>query len=483
MVRPRILVVDDKENLRNLLARILGESYDVTTAEDGARALALLEAGDAAPFDVVLTDLRMPGADGFEVLRAAAGRAEAPEVVMMTAYATVPDAVRAMRLGAYDYLEKPFDPDDAALVVARAVERRRTRAPQPKAADAPGPAAAAVRDGDGSDAAGFQALVGRSPAMREAYRLLERAAALDLTVLVTGETGTGKELAARAIHERGARRDRPFVAVNCGALPAELVESELFGHARGAFTGAVGRAGLFEEAQGGTIFLDEIGDLPLPVQVKLNRALQEKEIRRVGEARPVQVDVRVVAATHRDLRADAAAGRFREDLYYRLAVFPIRLPPLRERGGDVPLLAEHLLARLAATHRRDLEGFTPAALAALTAYAWPGNVRELENAVERAAAVASGPRIGVDDFPAEVRHPGPAADPSTAGVPAADTHLPYREVVDQARDRASRDYLAALLAAHDGIVTHAAAAAGMERESLHRLLKRYGLRSDDFKRR
>jgi two-component system response regulator AtoC len=475
MERPRVLVVDDKENLRNLLARILGDTCQVVTAEDGARALALLSGTD---FDVVLTDLRMPGADGFEVLRAAAARPSPPEVVMMTAYATVPDAVRAMKLGAYDYLPKPFDPDDAALVVARAVEQRRSRAQ------------AASRDAtpEASDAAGYGALVGGGPAMREVYRQLAQAARLDLTVLLEGETGTGKELAARAVHAHGARRARRFVAVNCGALPAELAESELFGHARGAFTGAVGpRPGLFEEADGGTLFLDEIGDLPLPVQVKLNRALQEKEIRRVGEVRDLRVDVRVIAATHRDLRAEASAGRFREDLYYRLAVFPVRLPPLRERAEDVPSLAAHLLAKHAHAHRKALAGFEPDALSALSAWPWPGNVRELENALERAAAVAEGPRIALADLPPELRAgpaaPGAVGAAGAAGSAAGGERLPYREAVEQARDRASHDYLAALLRAHEGNVTRAAQEAGMERESLHRLMKRYGLRAEDFRRR
>ncbi|MFT3917699.1 MAG: sigma-54 dependent transcriptional regulator [Anaeromyxobacteraceae bacterium] len=467
-VRPRVLVVDDKENLRNLLVRVLGETCEVTAAEDGARALALLA---SAEFDVVLTDLRMPGADGFDVLRAAAARPAAPEVVMMTAYATVGDAVRAMKLGAYDYLEKPFDPDDAALVVARAAERRRSR--EPAASTAPSPGSAPVGPPGG--------LVGDGPELREVHRLLAQAAAADLTVLLTGETGTGKELAARAIHQGSARQARRFVPVNCGALPAELVESELFGHARGAFTGAAGpRPGLFEEADGGTLFLDEIGDLPLPVQVKLNRALQEKEIRRVGDNRATTVDVRVVAATHRDLQAEVAAGRFREDLYYRLAVFPVRLPPLRERTGDVPALAAHLLAKHARAHRKALDGLEPDALRALEAQPWPGNVRQLENAIERAVAVAGGRTVTLADLGPELRAP-PTTTPATPAP--AETRLPYKEAVENARERASKEYLAAILREHDGNVTRAAEAAGMERESLHRLMKRYGLRAEEFRRR
>jgi two-component system response regulator AtoC len=462
--RARVLVVDDKENIRKLLARILGETWDVETAEDGARAIALVA---ARHFDAIVTDLRMPGADGFEVLRVAKTRSPETEVVMMTAYATVPDAVEAMKRGAFDYLAKPFDPDDAALVVARALERKRSRERAGEGAAPPaGPYA-------------FHDFVGRSPAMQEAYRLLEQAAGIDITVLLAGETGTGKELAARAIHFHSARRERRFVPVNCGALPADLVESELFGHARGAFTGAAtAKPGLFEEAEGGTIFLDEIGELPLPVQVKLNRALQEKEIRRVGDVRPSAVDVRVIAATHRDLKAEVAAGRFREDLFYRLNVFPVRLPPLRERREDVPLLAAHFLQKHARALRRDLAGFDADALRALAAHDWPGNVRELENAVERAVALAAGPAVTSRDLPAEVTGaPGGALPPDLLAK------LAYREAVDLARDRVSRDYLAALLKEFEGNVTRAAERAGVERESLHRLMKRYGIRSDDFKGR
>ncbi len=476
--RPRVLVVDDKENMLKLWVKLLGEGYALTTCSDGGRALALL--GGAA-FDVVVTDLRMPGASGFEVLQGVKARAPATEVVMMTGYATVADAVRAMKMGAFDYLEKPFDPDEAAALVARAVEEKRRHE------------AAQAGHAGGAGTSSFHALVGGSPPMLESYRLLEQAAALDITVLLGGETGTGKELAARAIHYNSARRARRFVPVNCGALPAELVESELFGHARGAFTGAVAsRPGLFQEAEGGTLFLDEVGELPLPAQVKLNRALQEREVRRVGDAAATPVDVRVVAATHRDLRAEVAAGRFREDLFYRLHVFPVRLPALRERPGDVPLLAAHFLEKHARAHRRRVEGLEPEALALLSAHAWPGNVRELENAIERAVAVARGPRVTAADLPPELATSAPGA-PARAYTSSGDAGvvaeaplgeaaaLPYREAVEQARDRVSRAYLVALLREFRGNVTRAAERAGMERESLHRLMKKHGLRSEEFR--
>jgi DNA-binding NtrC family response regulator len=321
MNRPRVLVVDDKENMLKLFAKILGDNHVLTTAGDGARALVLIAEQE---FDLVVTDLKMPGASGFTVLESVKARWPETEVVLMTAYGSVADAVEAMKQGAYDYIQKPFDPDNAALVVERALERRRLRQQT----------ASLRKELQGVNS--FHNMIGKSPVMREVYGLLERAAGIDMTVLLTGETGTGKELAARAVHYHSDRKSHRFVAVNCGALPAELVESELFGHAKGAFTGAAAqKPGLFEEADHGTLFLDEVGELPLPAQVKLNRVLQDKEIRRVGENAPFSVDVRIIAATHRDLKAEVQAGRFREDLFYRLHVFPIRMPALRERREDI----------------------------------------------------------------------------------------------------------------------------------------------------
>ena len=460
----RILLVDDKEPILELLARILGDAYDLTLASDGMRALALIGATD---FDVVISDIRMPGADGFEVLRAVKTRAPETEIVLITAFASVPKAVEAMRLGAFEYLQKPFDPDQVALVVARAIENKRIREQ-----------ALSARIHARDAAPGFHRLVGKSPAMQQAYRLIEKAAQLDITVLLNGESGTGKELAAHAIHYASARKSARFVAVNCGALPQDLIESELFGHAKGAFTGATAvKPGLFEEAAGGSIFLDEIGELPLAVQVKLNRALQEREIRRVGENTSMKLDVRVIAATHRDLKSDSQAGRFREDLFYRLNVFPVRMPPLRERADDIPVLAAHFLDKFAELYKRQVEGFEPDALRAISTHSWPGNVRELENAVERAVAVATGTLVTVLDLPDEVKEKPGGHLPAELLV-----RMPYREAVEFARDRVSREYLSALMREFNGNVTRAAERAGMERESLHRLLRRYNLRSEDFKR-
>jgi two-component system response regulator HydG len=463
MQRGRVLVVDDKENILKLFEKILGDAYDLSIAADGGDAIAQLR---EQSFDVVVSDIRMPGADGFDVLKAVKAQSPDTEVILMTAYGSIERAVEAMKLGAYDYLPKPFDPDEVALVVARALERKRLREQ-----------AATLRQAL-DESRGFHKLVGKSAPMRAVYELLDRAAASDVTVMLSGETGTGKELAARAIHHKSSRANKSFVAINCGALPAELVESELFGYAKGAFTGAAStRTGLFEEANGGTLFLDEIGELALSVQVKLNRALQEHEIRRVGETVPIPVDVRLIAATHRDLKAEVKEGRFREDLFYRLYVFPIEMPPLRTRTEDVPLLAGHFIEVHGRSKPSPIDAVDPDALRAMISYAWPGNIRELENAIERAIAVGRSSQIELADLPSEVRGTQELAMPAEALVT-----LPYREVVERERDRISRHYLTALMRKFQGNVTRAAERAGMERESLHRLLRRYGVRGDEFKR-
>ncbi len=457
----RVLVADDKQNILKLLERVLGDQYDVTTAPDGARALALLS---STRFDVVLTDIRMPGADGFEILREVKSSAPDTEVILMTAYGSVSKAVEAMKNGAFHYLTKPFEPDEAALLVERAVERKRLRE---QARNWKSVLEQADR---------FEGMVGNSPAMQKVFDLMRRAAKTDATVLITGESGTGKELVARALHLVSPRRDHRFVPVNCGAIPDTLVESELFGHVKGSFTGAAGdKRGLFEEADGGTIFLDEIVELPLPQQVKLTRVLQEHAIRRVGGVDERHIDVRVIAATNLDLKEAVAGGTFREDLFYRLNVFPIRLPPLRERTEDIPPLAALFLDRHAGAESA-IDGFEPDAISALVRYGWPGNVRELENFVLRAVAVSDGPRIGVDALPEEM------AD-ATAGSARGDAllGLPFREAIDLSRDRATRDYLVALLRKYEGNVKLAAEHACMERESLYRLLKRHSLKSDDFR--
>jgi two-component system response regulator HydG len=459
MTTARILVADDKENIPKLFRRLLPEEYEVVAADDGARALALIASDE---LDVIVTDLKMPGADGLTVLREAKRIQPDAEVILMTAYGTVQTALTAIKEGAYDYLTKPFEPDEALLAVERALERKRLRE---QARDLRRALEGAVH---------FESLVGKSAAMQRVLELMRRAADSTATVLITGESGTGKEVVARAIHAAGARRARRFVGVNCGAIPEALVESELFGHVRGSFTGAVSdKRGLFEEADGGTIFLDEIGELPLLLQVKLTRVLQERVVRRVGATDERKVDVRVIAATHKDLAAAVAGGTFRDDLYYRLNIFPIHLPPLRERRDDIPALAAHLLARHA---RAGLEGFEPEALSALVRYDWPGNVRELENAIERALAVSDGPRVPIEALPDAV-----AVVARPRATTADELRLTFREAVDLARDRAAREYLVALMREVGGNVTAAAERAGVERETLHRLLKRHGIRSETFK--
>ncbi|MFH0342729.1 MAG: sigma-54-dependent transcriptional regulator [Chromatiales bacterium] len=462
MTRARILVADDKENILKLFERILGESFEVTTVADGNRALAMILSGD---FDVVVSDIRMPGADGFAVLNEVKRVRPEVEVILMTAYATVPAAIEAIKQGAFDYLPKPFELDEALLVVQRAVERKQLRQ---QATDLRKLLEERHR---------FDKLSGRSVVMQKVFSLMRRAADTEVTVLITGESGTGKELVARALHCAGPRKDRRFLAINCSAIPESLLESELFGHKKGAFTGALAdKRGLFEEADGGTLFLDEVGELPLPMQVKLTRALQERSVRRVGAAEERSVDVRILAATNVDLKAEVRAGRFREDLYYRLNVFPLHLPPLRERPEDIPLLVATLIERHGQKRPNLPIGLTPEALSALMRYDWPGNVRELENAIERALAVSDGPRIALEALPEEIIDAVPAhLVTSSAG------HLTYRETVNLAVDRASREYLVALLREFSGNVTQAAARAGVERESLHRLLRRYGVRSEMFK--
>jgi len=385
--RYTILVVDDEPAFRLFVGTVLRDAgYDVTAAQNGTEALTLL---GTRHFHLVLTDLKMPDVSGIEILEAV--RRDAPEtpVILITAFGTIESAVEATRKGAADYLLKPLkDPAELRRVVARALRERRLE--DAVAATAGPPSRDGGAEGD---------IVGQSPALRRVLDLARSVAPSATTVLITGESGTGKELIARAIHRWSPRAEGPFVAVNCAALPDALLESEIFGHERGAFTGAVAqRRGRFELAHGGTLFLDEVGDMSPALQGKLLRVLETQEFERVGGARTVRVDVRVIAATNADLAAAVAARRFREDLFYRLGVFPIPLPPLRQRPEDILPLAEHFLARLRQTLRRPVAGFTPEAHERLRAYAWPGNVRELENVVERAVILAREDRIGLPEL-------------------------------------------------------------------------------------
>jgi len=452
-VTTRILVVDDDDALRESLELFLAsEGFDVAAAADGTLALAQIE---RAPFDVVLCDLRMPGIDGFELLPQLLRIAPGLTVILMSAYGTRDLAIEALKRGAYDYLAKPFPPSEALLAIRKAQEREKLR----RANDL------LLRDLE--RAVGERPIVAASANMIAVLELIERAAEFKTTVLLTGESGTGKEVLARALHAQSTRRSQAFVAVNCGAIPEALLESELFGHAKGAFTGADrARRGLFLEADGGTIFLDEIGELPLPLQVKLLRVLQEEEVRPVGESKSRAVDARVIAATARDLSREVAEGRFREDLYYRLDVVRVTVPPLRERREDIPLLVDHFLASFRASLGKNVRSVADDALAKLVAYAWPGNVRELENVIERAMILADDERISLRELPENVRGDAAAISPQAR---AGDYSLAA------ARRRFETDWIREALEAAKGNRTHAARLLGISHRALLYKLKEYGL--------
>ena len=452
--RPVVLVVDDKRNMVRLMSKVLRDDAQVLTAESGTEALGFI---DREPIDVVLSDLEMPDMSGLDVLRACTARRPDAAFILMTAYATVGTAVEALKLGAYDYLQKPFDPEDARAVVLRALGQR-----------------AASSEGVTEILPGTRA---RSPLMRELGDLVGRIAASAATTLIIGETGTGKERIARGVHRLSPRADQRFVAVNCAAIPADLLESELFGFTRGAFTGAArDRAGLFEEADGGTLFLDEIGEMRLSLQAKLTRALEERAIRRIGDSRERRTDVRIVAATHRDLEAMVRNGAFREDLWYRLNVAVVHVPPLRDRREDIELLAQEFLRDIAPSiPGRRILGITPAAMTAIESYDWPGNVRQLRAAIERACVVARGERVEVADLPPEIRaRTRPATDATYAD-------LTWAEAWERGRREVGRAYLQALLTRYAGNVVDASAHAGVERESFYRLMRRFGVEADTFR--
>jgi two-component system, NtrC family, response regulator AtoC len=389
------LVVDDEENLRVVLRTLLRRhGYEVETAASGEEALGMV---DSFGPDVVLTDVRMPKMGGLDLLTTLKAKHNDATVIVMSAYGNMDLALDAMKAGAYDYVQKPFKPDEVVLALRKAEERELLRREN-----------RALRDEIRKEHR-FEDILAKSARMQEIFRTISKIAEYKTTVLVTGESGVGKELVARAIHRRSTRRGGPFVAVNCGAIPENLLESELFGHKKGAFTDAVqDRRGLFEEATNGTLFLDEIGELPLGLQVKLLRVLEDEKIRRVGETRDLQVDVRIITATHRDLHNETKAGRFREDLFYRLNVLPIHCPPLRERRDDIPLLIDHFVAKNNTRLGTSIRGLDTETRRLLYEYAWPGNVRELENTIERAMVLAEGEQIIAADLPERIRE---ARDP------------------------------------------------------------------------
>jgi DNA-binding NtrC family response regulator len=453
MARPVILVVDDDPGVRESFRLILEDHYDVVDVPDGPSALDVVR---TSPMDLVLLDIRLPGMDGIEVLERIKAIDDRAEVILVTAVKTVRTAVAAMKLGAFDYLTKPFEEDELLSLASRALERRTLERE------------VALLRSELARTHDLDEIVGEHPVMERLHGLIAQVARTSTTVLITGESGTGKELVARAIHRHGNRREGPFVAVNPAAIVESLIESELFGHERGAFTGAYQRKlGKFELAQSGTLFLDEIGTLRADLQAKLLRVLQEREIERVGGTRSIKIDVRVIAATNTNLKDAVSRGTFREDLYYRLNVVPIVVPPLRERAQDVPLLAEHFLRRDTRDFNKRIEGLSPEAVAALQAYRWPGNVRELENVIERCVVLADGPVIQLNDLPLDVLLPQQATR-----VRAAEA-LPLNEATDQFE----RQIVLRVLERVGWNLTEAGRILAIHRNSLRMKLARWGVRA------
>jgi len=456
-----VVVDDDKLVLRAVSEVLIRGGYEVVSIQDPMEALAL--AKDPS-IDLFVSDVRMPNLSGLDLLKAIKQAQKDVEVIIMTGHGTIEMAVEAVKAGAYDYLTKPFERlEDFTFVVANAVERRALRR------------RAAVLEDALASKARFEGMIGQSAQMQAVYRLVETVSPSTATVLVCGDSGTGKELVAKAIHFRSPRKDRPFVAVNCSALAETLLESELFGHVKGAFTGAAGnKKGLFEAAHGGTIFLDEIGDIPPPTQVRLLRVLQEGEVKRVGGTDPISVDVRVIAATNVDLVKAKAEGRFREDLFYRINVITLTLPPLRDRPDDIPLLAQHFLKHYSERMGKKVETLSAEALGKLTAYAWPGNVRELENVIERAVVLTQGDAVGEEDLPPEVRSPSERPGGGDRDATALN-HLRFAEAKALSVRAFERRYLAAVIERANGNISQAALHAGMDRSNFRRLLKEHGM--------
>jgi two-component system NtrC family response regulator len=451
----RILVVDDDESLRRVTqVQLEEEGYTVTTAASGEEALAILI---RKPQDLVLTDLSMPGMSGVELLKKV--RTEYPEttVVLVTAFGTVESAIEAMKLGAYDYIAKPVNPDNLRRIVARALEHLALREEVQSLRS--------VLD----QKVGFENIIGRSKTLLYVLDMAARAAQSDVTVLIHGETGTGKELVAQGIHCSSSRKTKPLVTINCGAIPKELLESELFGHVKGSFTGAsMHKKGKIELADGGTVFLDEIGELPLELQVKLLRLLQEHEIEKVGATEKIRLDVRVIAATHRNLLAMVEDGRYREDLYYRLNVVPIELPPLRERSEDIPELAQHFFANARTRHSRPNLRLPGALLPYFSSYRWPGNIRELENVIERLVVLVPGDEITIEDLPETLRIQRPALETLQMELPPQGISL----------ESVERELIHKALIKFNWNQTKAAQYLDLSRKTLIYRMEKFGLRSE-----
>ena len=456
--RARVLVVDDEADMRETCRRILVHAgFEVEVAASAEEAEHLLE---SESFSVLVADLVMPGKDGISLARAARRRSPNLAVLVITAHPTVEAAMRATREGACDFIPKPFTMRELEVAIERALQLNTLRSENERL----------KRQIEAS--ARLDTIVGDSPAIRQVCELIQRVANTDASVLIAGESGTGKELVARSVHANSSRRAQPFIAIDCGAVPDTLIESELFGAERGSYTGAVARrAGVLESAHGGTIFLDEISNLPMPMQVKLLRVLQERTLRRIGGTAEISVNVRVVAASNQNLAALVREGRFRSDLYYRLKVVEIELPPLRDRPGDIPLLAQHFVRELAARHGGAVSGVSSAALLFLSRYHWPGNVRELRNVLERAMLLSESNQVMPVDLPEEI-----VEAPSS---PALDGD--FNSAKKRAVNEFELGYLQALLKEAGGNISRAAARAGLQRTALHRLLVRHGLKAEDYR--
>jgi DNA-binding NtrC family response regulator len=459
--RPTLLIVDDEPDMTPLLKRtVAGElDWEILTALSAKEALEIM---GQQPVDLVLLDIKMPVMDGMELLSLLKEKGDAPTVVMMTAYGVIDLAVEAIRKGAYDFITKPLDDTRLILTLQKAMEYHRLLHENRdlhrliKRKDL------------------FQDMIGTSQAMQRVFETIRMVAQTDVTVLITGESGTGKELVARAIHQRSCRAERNFVPVNCPTLPEHILETELFGYVRGAFTDAKqDKQGLFQEADGGTLFLDEIGDLPINLQTKLLRVLQEKEIKPLGSPKRLKVDVRVLASTNRNLKEKMAQESFREDLYYRLNVIAIHLPPLRDRPEDIPPLVNHFLKRYAPEYGKEDLRPGPGLVEELSRLDWPGNVRELENTIRRAVILCRGLVITASDLGSEMEE--------KCVVPPALRDLPYREAKREILDSFNKPYLSGLLTEYQGNVTHAARKSGLERQAFQQLLRRYGIRSEDYR--
>lgn len=456
----RILVVDDEANLRKVLAAILRkDGYEVAVAENGEQALAEFEKNGA---DVIISDLVMPKLGGMDILnRVRASRDDVP-VIIITAHGTVDSAVEAIKAGAFDYITKPFEHSEIRAVVAKAA--RTQEANQGHVAP---------------DGSARKSIVGSGARMEEIFKIIDKVADTPSTVLITGESGTGKELVATALHQGSSRRDKPLIKINCAAIPKDLMESELFGYERGAFTGAVSsKPGRFELADGGTLFLDEIGEVPLEMQVKLLRVLQESEFERVGGIKTTRVDVRLIAATNRDLAKETEAGRFRKDLFYRLNVVPIVLPSLRERADDIPQLVVHFIEKYNKRLNKKIEGVSDETLALLRAWPWPGNIRELENLMERVLLFADGPRIEAKDLPEGVRGGLAAAPNSPLDTTPAPGETPLKDFLKQKQAEIEKSFIVQALAKTEGNVTRAAKLLQISRKSLQTKMKEFGLRDE-----